>query len=78
MKEIPSAAHLAGLLRPFIKDKNFSTDEIIIFIQRAMKDFAKMHVEAALEAAATEAEINFNDDFYRDKIIASYPETNIK
>lgn len=43
-----------------------------------LKSFAKMHVKAALESAADETEVNFNDDFYRDKILTCYPEALIK
>ncbi len=54
---------------------------------KRMKDFAQLHVKAALEAAAKNANIiderdgdSGEGDFYIDKktILNSYPESNIK
>ena len=52
-------------------------------IERALIEFAKLHVEAALEAADKTAECNFPEgawDDIEDKsfILNSYPLTNIK
>jgi len=60
-----------------MKQKSFSMTE-------AIKEFAKLHVEAALEAASKNAEMKsikyFPNEYEIDKksIINSYPLTNIK
>ena len=51
-------------------------------VERAMIEFAKMHVEAALKAAAENAEVNIPDygDYEVDEesILNAYPLENIK
>lgn len=53
-------------------------------IERALIGFAKLHVEAALEAAMEKAEIHYplENDFYecvdRKTILNAYPLTNVK
>ncbi len=52
-------------------------------VQKAMIEFAKIHVEAALKAAASDAhtkDVPFTDDVEVDKesILTAYPSENIK
>jgi hypothetical protein len=51
-------------------------------IQRAMVEFAKLHVEAALKEASEDVELetygNFGNSVNKDSILNSYPLTNIK
>ena len=71
MSKIPTA-------REFY-DKHHSDDAVVM-----MKDFAKLHVEAALkEASETKVEGHFGSGKYnrdvadKDSILTSYPLTNI-
>jgi hypothetical protein len=47
-------------------------------ISYQMKQFAKLHVEAALKAAADTAEVNFNSDFHRSQFESCYSLNDIK
>lgn len=51
-------------------------------IYEVMKDFAKLHVEAALKAASEKAEITYlnkyNLEIDKESILNSYPLDNIK
>lgn len=67
MEKIPTAEEFLELW----KDSKYP-------VSYQMKQFAKLHVKAALEAAADTAEVNFNSDDFRFAFEFCYPPDNIK
>jgi|694.fasta_scaffold09189_31 hypothetical protein len=67
MENIPTAEEFLELW----KDSKYP-------ISYQMKQFAKLHVEAALKAAADTAEVNFNSDDFRFAFESCYPLNDIK
>jgi len=53
-------------------------------VERAMKEFAKLHVESALKQASKKATVIRDEEFYtishvnKNSILNAYPLTNIK
>jgi hypothetical protein len=53
-------------------------------VERAMKEFAKLHVEAALQDASEKSTVIRDEEFYtishvnKNSILNAYPLTNIK
>jgi hypothetical protein len=77
MNTIPTAKEF---IQNYIKENN---DDSFIDMEESMIEFAKMHVEAALEAAAIDATTKFipftdDEEVDRDSIRNAYPLENIK
>lgn len=69
----------------FLEEMDKDNDDLNSIIERAMIEFAKMHVEAALKEAAYNAEISDYDEHMQfapnideNSILNAYPLTNIK
>lgn len=88
MSKIPTAKEF---IEEFItlhskQNKNLSDDDMMELVANNYKEFAKLHVKAALETASenavAEIELCRNDDEYlivnKQSILSAYPEENIK
>jgi hypothetical protein len=72
----------------FLEEMDKDNDDLNSIIERAMIEFAKTHVEAALKLASENAEMEYEPDWSgeqedityinRDSILNAYPLTNIK
>jgi hypothetical protein len=82
MEKIPTAEE-------FLIDKGYSGFAKHTLVKEWMKEFAKLHVEAALKEASEKAKITYEysgntgseycDEFVdKDSILNSYPSENIK
>ncbi|MFO0448531.1 MAG: hypothetical protein ACK52I_07690 [Pseudomonadota bacterium] len=79
MKEISTAEELFKT-EYSIMDSEYP--EMAAHVRRKVIEFAKFHVEAALQAASEKAQTNIKDDWdgigFKNSIINAYPLTNIK
>ena len=76
MSKIPTAEEFLRKNIDYVLEKDCKED-----VENAMKEFAKLHVEAALYVASEMADLTDNGRFpYVDKssILNSYPLSNIK
>ena len=73
MSKIPTAEEICN--KQFFGFKG----ELWVGVHKAMIEFAKLHVEAALEEAEIEGQTNWgNSKKMKDAILNAYPLTNIK